>query len=109
MEPLNLPKLPTEPHVTERERRDAPQETALLAAVAQRLKPAGTKPLGSIATHIYQNELNGEYIIMAQCAGLKQVDERVALFALKELGRTIMQQYGHKPPAKRDEVMERDV
>lgn len=75
------------------------EESKLLAAVGERLKPEGLTYAGSFASHIYYRPLAGEYIFLSQSADLR-APEQIANEAVKELARKLMIQFGHKPPRK---------
>lgn len=83
-----------------RERREGTEEESkLLAAVGERLKPDSLVYAGSFASHIYYHPLAGEYIFMSQSADLR-APEQIANEAIKELARKLMIQFGRKPPRK---------
>lgn len=102
---LNLPKPEgLEPLVRERETIKSENSSMELESIGMRHEGLdGKKYIGSYAVHLYTTPKNflgtQENIWLIQSTDLTQVPEQNLLLTIRELGRTLMQRFGHKPPA----------
>lgn len=100
---LDLPKpeKKPEPEVNHRERREhTTDEARLLKSVGERISPDGVKYVGSFASHIYKNDLSGEFLFFSQTTDLREVPELIGNKAIKELARALVIKYQGKVPKK---------
>lgn len=103
-------KDPVEILSRERMRGEAAGEASkLLKSVGAKLTPDTLQYVGSIAVHYAFNKLSGQYIMVNQSCGLDKIPEKLCIHSISELGRKVMQDYGHKVPSRRYDVKEVDI
>jgi len=88
--------------------RGANAQNNRLREIGERLVPDGMQYIGSIGTHIYTNGINGQVAVVSQnCTDDATINQ--ANFALQQTAFEIAKSYGWKPPATRQDIMQKDI
>jgi hypothetical protein len=100
---LNLPAVPQQPVIHERETIRSEGSSGRLEAIGRSMQGLdGKKYLGSVAVHVFEIDkgLTREHVFAYQSTDLRKIPETVMVQALPEMGVAIMKRYGRTPPAK---------
>lgn len=108
---LDLPAPKKHPEsITERTHRKDIGEAKLLMSVGQRICPDGMQYMGSGAFHIYRPklyQLSTDVIVITQSANIGVCPERAVVHATQELTKKMMKLFGHNPPKKRSDIVDK--